>query len=66
VILTLTPATGATLGIVGTECQALGDTHQSCQVTMTGDVSVNVTFNPQTNTVALTITGGAAGNGGVT
>jgi len=64
--LTLTPAAGATLGIISGNCAPLGDTHQSCQVSITGDVTVNVRFSPQTNTFALTITGGAAGSGGVT
>jgi len=65
VTLTLTPATGAKLKLVSSNCAPSGDTGLACHVTVTGDVEVLVNFEPQSNTFTLTINGGAAGSGSV-
>ncbi len=66
VTLTLTPAAGARLKLVSSNCAPSGDTGLACHVTVTGNVDVTVTFEPQSNVFVLAINGGAAGGGSVT
>ena len=65
VTLTMTPATGAKLKLVSSNCAPSGDTGLACHVTVTGNVDVTVTFEQQSNVFALAINGGAAGGGTV-
>jgi hypothetical protein len=66
VTLTMTPATGAKLKLVSSNCAPSGDTGLACHVTVTGNVDVTVAFEPQSNVFVLAINGGAAGGGSVT
>lgn len=64
VILTAAPVTGAVLkGWSG--CAVSSDNPLSCQVSMTANVTVKVTFLPPPSTFPLTVSGGAGGNGAV-
>lgn len=65
VTLTLTPAAGAKLSLVSSNCAPSGDTGLACHVTVTGNMDVVVNFDVQSNTFALAIGGGAAGSGSV-
>lgn len=65
VTLTLTPAAGAKLKLVSSNCAPSGDTGLACHVTVTGSMDVLVNFDAQSNTFALSISGGAAGSGSV-
>ncbi len=65
VTLTATPAPGAKLKLVSSNCEPSGDTGLTCNVQVTGNVDVVVNFEPQSNTFSLTISGGASGSGTV-
>jgi len=65
VTLTLTPAAGAKLKLVSSNCAPSGDTGLACHVTVTGNVDVVVNFEPQSNSFVLSIGAGAGGSGGV-
>jgi len=65
VALTTTPAAGAKLKLVSSNCAPSGDTGLTCDVQMTGNVEVTVNFDAQSNTFILSIGGGASGSGTV-
>jgi Domain of unknown function (DUF1929)/Divergent InlB B-repeat domain len=65
VALTMTPAAGATLGTVEGPCEPLPDTRLTCNLQVTGNVTIVVNFDRQSNSFSLSITGGAAGSGTV-
>jgi len=65
VTLTMTPAAGAKYKTATSNCAPSGDTGLTCQVTVTGNQDVVVTFEPQSNTFVLSISAGAGGSGGV-
>jgi hypothetical protein len=66
VTLYLTPGSGADPNpIFPTNCPRASETRLACNVVIDLDQSVSIHFNQQTNTMTLTVTGGAAGTGGV-
>jgi hypothetical protein len=65
VTLYLTPAAGARLSFLSGNCTPSGETGLSCNVVMSQNMTVTVNFSPQSNTITLTISGGAAGSGRV-
>ncbi len=65
VAVTATPSPGGAAAWTG--CDApLTDSPLTCQVTMTSDRAVNVAFSAPPSTFALSVQGGANGNGNVT
>jgi hypothetical protein len=67
VTLYLTPGSGADPNpIFPTNCPRSSETRLACNVVMDQDQPVSIHFDPQANTMTLTVSGGAGGSGGVT
>jgi Domain of unknown function (DUF1929) len=67
VTLHLAPAAGAVVANAPSNCPFTNETNNlACEVVMSRSLTVVVNFNPQSNTVTLSVSGGASGSGGVT